>query len=266
MWATPYELLHGEPFPDASIIVPFGCAALVLLDEKDLSKFTSRCALMVFIHYADEHPLYTYAFYSPRTKRVLYRQDCIFLTGVFPMRNARRAAGLNPDGEQLLPFRSPLSMRGVGPSSYSFDNWKVDDPLPQYEDHVSGVPLAQPSSIMTMPSSSQTKFDNGTFHFPFHPAFGPASVVHVRPPTGLHDAGNDSESTTSGPGESSSGVVNDGSPSFSRALPLESPAIPTDPQDFSSDDGEDDPLAPSLPFSSGAPRFYESNGIACALI
>ena len=77
VWATPYELLHGEPFPDASIIVPFGCAALVLLDEKDLSKFTSRCALMVFIHYADEHPLYTYAFYSPRTKRVLYRQDCI---------------------------------------------------------------------------------------------------------------------------------------------------------------------------------------------
>jgi hypothetical protein len=24
IWATPYELLHGEPFPDASIVVPFG--------------------------------------------------------------------------------------------------------------------------------------------------------------------------------------------------------------------------------------------------
>jgi hypothetical protein len=64
VWATPYELLHGEPFPDASIVVPFGCAALVLLDQKDLEKFKSRCALMVFIHYAEEHPLYTYAFYS----------------------------------------------------------------------------------------------------------------------------------------------------------------------------------------------------------
>jgi hypothetical protein len=34
-WATPYELVHGEPFPDASIVVPFGCAALILNDSKD---------------------------------------------------------------------------------------------------------------------------------------------------------------------------------------------------------------------------------------
>ena len=31
MWATPYELVYGEPFPDSSIVVPFGCAALILL-------------------------------------------------------------------------------------------------------------------------------------------------------------------------------------------------------------------------------------------
>ncbi len=82
-WTTPYELIHGEPFPDTSIVVPFGCGALILNDTDDRSKFQSRCTMMIFLHYADEHPLFTYAFYSPRTKRVLYRQDCIFLTSVF---------------------------------------------------------------------------------------------------------------------------------------------------------------------------------------
>jgi hypothetical protein len=76
-WATPYELTYNEPFPDASIVIPFGCGVLVLLTEEERGKFQSRCALMIFIHYANQHPLYTYAVYSPRTKRVLYRQDCI---------------------------------------------------------------------------------------------------------------------------------------------------------------------------------------------
>jgi hypothetical protein len=31
IWATPYELEHGEPYPDASVVVPFGCEALVRL-------------------------------------------------------------------------------------------------------------------------------------------------------------------------------------------------------------------------------------------
>ncbi len=73
VWATPYELVHGEPFPDASIVFPFGCAALILLDQKDLTKFGNRCAMMVFVHYADEHPLYTYAFYSPLNELRVYR-------------------------------------------------------------------------------------------------------------------------------------------------------------------------------------------------
>ena len=68
---------------------------------------------MVFIHYAEEHPLYTYAFYSPRTKRVLFRQDCIFLPAVFPMRAARHAAGLSPNGEETVPVRSPLCEGGL---------------------------------------------------------------------------------------------------------------------------------------------------------
>ena len=89
VWATPFELMHGEPFPDSGIVVPFGCGCLVLLREEEREKFKPRCALMVFLHYALNHPLYTYAIYSPKTKKVLFRQDVIFLPNVFPMREAR---------------------------------------------------------------------------------------------------------------------------------------------------------------------------------
>ena len=75
VWAVPYELVHGEPFPDVSIVVPFGCAALILLEKEDRAKFQSTCAMVIFVHYAQDHPLYTYAFFSPRTKRILFRQD-----------------------------------------------------------------------------------------------------------------------------------------------------------------------------------------------
>jgi hypothetical protein len=187
VWATPYELMHGEPFPDASIVVPFGCAALILLDQKDLEKFKSRCALTVFIHYADEHPLYTYAFYSPRTKRVLFRQDCIFLPTVFPMRRARQASGLSPDGEPVIPFRSPLSMRGEKGSDYHFDEWSYADPLPEYEDHVLGVKLSHPvSDGLVFPPQNPAISERGRY-FPTHPAFGPTSVVPVRVPLGLQE-------------------------------------------------------------------------------
>jgi hypothetical protein len=93
VWATPYELVHGERFPDAFVVVPFGCGALILLDEDEQAKFQSRRVLMIFMHYADRHPLFTYAFYSPKTKRIVFRQDCIFLPTVFPMRHTRSQAG-----------------------------------------------------------------------------------------------------------------------------------------------------------------------------
>jgi hypothetical protein len=44
VWTTPYEVIHGEPFPDASIVVPFGCAALILLDVVAREKFKCRCS------------------------------------------------------------------------------------------------------------------------------------------------------------------------------------------------------------------------------
>ena len=41
VWATPYELVHGERFPGASVVVPFGCGALILLDDDEQAKFKS---------------------------------------------------------------------------------------------------------------------------------------------------------------------------------------------------------------------------------
>jgi hypothetical protein len=141
VWSTPYTLVFGEPFPDASIVVPFGCGALILLDKDNCAKFQTRCALMIFIiHYATSHPIYTYAFYSPRTKQVLYRQDAIFLVTYFPMRLARTASGLPATGEPLFAVRSPLGPH-ASDDDFSFQRWAFGDSLPDHVDHVTGVPL-----------------------------------------------------------------------------------------------------------------------------
>ncbi len=125
IWAKPYELVHNEPFMDASIVVSFGCGVLVLLTEEERDKFQDRCALMIFAHYANQHPLYTYAVYSPRTKRILFRQDCIFLTNLFPMRSVRSRDGLHVDGDMIIPYRSPLSVRDCCDVDLSFRDWDV---------------------------------------------------------------------------------------------------------------------------------------------
>ena len=71
----PHSLIHGEAFPDASVVVPFGCAVLVLRDSDERAKFKNRAVMMLFAHYSEDHPLFTYAVYSPRTKRLLHRQE-----------------------------------------------------------------------------------------------------------------------------------------------------------------------------------------------
>jgi hypothetical protein len=172
VWATPWELTHGEPFPDSSIVVPFGCAALVMLTEDEREKFKATCAMLIFIHYALDHPLYTYAFFSPRTKRVLFRQDCIFLPEIFPMREARTRIGLLPDGEPLLTYRA----RQVEGDD-SFGKWKEDDPLPLFQDHVTGFTLASPPDETSRQTPEKPK--EWPRHRPFHPAFGAQSVVEV---------------------------------------------------------------------------------------
>jgi hypothetical protein len=183
VWDTPYEVIHGEPFPDTSIVVPFGCAALILLDADDRAKFKSRCSLLIFLHYAPDHPFFTYAFFSPRTKRVLFRQDCIFLTSVFPMREARVHSGMAPAGDTLVTQRSSQSVRDGCPSDLSFDGWEPLDPLPDYNDDVTGFGLGSPSGNLVEEPDERLDLP---VHFPDHPAFGPVSSVSVPIPASPH--------------------------------------------------------------------------------
>jgi hypothetical protein len=48
LWAQPHQLVHGEPLADSSIVMPWGCAVLVMLTPDELGKFKSRCALIIF--------------------------------------------------------------------------------------------------------------------------------------------------------------------------------------------------------------------------
>ena len=182
VWATPWELNHGEPFQDSSIVVPFGCAALIMLNEDERGKFKATCAMMIFIHYALDHPLYTYAFYSPRTKKVLFRQDCIFLPETFPMREARTRVGLLPDGESLMTYRVK-QMDG----EESFGAWKECDPLPPYQDHITGFTIVSPSDTTSHNSPERPK--EWPRHKPSHPAFGMPSVVEVLRPLWMDESG-----------------------------------------------------------------------------
>jgi hypothetical protein len=175
VWATPHHVVHEKAFADSSIVVPFGCGALILRDSDDRPKFQTKCTLMIFLRYADDHPLFTYAFFSPRTKRVLYRQDAIFLTTLFPMRAAREASGLDAGGERLVTFRSPISLRDVSPLEFSFGAWKNSDALPDFEDDVTGFNLvAPPGNLVHEP----TEIPELPVHVPDYSGF-PPSVVSV---------------------------------------------------------------------------------------
>ena len=174
-WATPHHAVHGEAFADSSIVVPFGCGALILRDSDDRPKFITRCTLMIFLHYADDHPLFTYAFFSPRTKRVLYRQDAIFLTNLFPMRAAREASGMDASGDQLVTFRSPACLRDGSPPEFSFGTWTDSEGLPAFEDDVTGFGLdAPPGTLVREP----VEVPELPVHFPNYPGFS-QSVVSV---------------------------------------------------------------------------------------
>jgi hypothetical protein len=176
LWATPYEVLHNEPFPDSSVVVPFGCGVLVLLTDEEQGKFKRKCALMIFAHYANKHPLYTYAVYSPLTKRILYRQDCIFLTNLFPMRSARARDGLSLEGDAIIPYRSPALVRNGVDKDTSFRDWDISQPIPDFHDHVTGQQLNKPIQDNT---TSLKECEVKEFVYPNNPRFGPASVVKI---------------------------------------------------------------------------------------
>jgi hypothetical protein len=59
-WATPYELEHGEPYPDASVVVPFGCGALVRLrnDKQSGEIQTQMCANDIYSLFNETSTLY----------------------------------------------------------------------------------------------------------------------------------------------------------------------------------------------------------------
>jgi hypothetical protein len=181
IWSTPYTLVFGEPFPDASVVVPFGCGALILLDKEDRAKFKTRCALMLFVHYATNHPLYTYAFYSPKLKRVIYRQDAIFFVTVFPMRHARTQSGSSDAGDPLVAFRSPLASAMASNDELSFHTWQPGDALPDYEDHATGLPLTE-DYTSTRLVTPEVPLD-WPRRYPYHPSFGHRSTVPVPVPT-----------------------------------------------------------------------------------
>ena len=198
VWATPFEVIFGEAYPDTGIIMPFGCAALILLQYDDRSKFKSRCILVIFVHYAENHPHSTYAFYSPATKRILYRQDCVFLVDVFPMRTARLSAGLSKDGDILVPYkckRPPKSVTDHAPSEFSFENWKAPV-LPKFDDHITGFlenTTGEDIDIDLDPVMDKSR----DTHTPDHPQFGPSSVIPVGLPRYLHpEKGAGSAQTT----------------------------------------------------------------------
>jgi hypothetical protein len=68
--STPYFRIYGQHFPDAGVLKPWGCAALVLLPGDLLSKFKPRTVKMVFVSYAPQYPTYTYGFLNCTTGRV----------------------------------------------------------------------------------------------------------------------------------------------------------------------------------------------------
>jgi hypothetical protein len=82
--ATPFEVIFGEPYPDTGIIMPFGCAALILLRYEKRSKFKSRCILVISVHYAENHPHSTYICFlltcyqaHPVSSRLYFSGGCI---------------------------------------------------------------------------------------------------------------------------------------------------------------------------------------------
>ena len=180
VWATPYELVFGEPFPDTSIVVPWGCGALILLRKGERKKFGSRCALVAFAHCATQHPTFTCAFWSPRTGRILYRRDAIFLVDVFPLSWGHNTGC--KDGSMIVPCareRAPLSMRGP---VKDFEDWAAPT-LPSFADLISTKRSCDGATELSLPSP-RASVSSADRH-PAHTAFGSPSAVCAPAPSPL---------------------------------------------------------------------------------
>ena len=133
-YSTPYCRIYGQHYPDASVLKPWGCAALVLHQPDALSKFSIRTSKLIFVSYAPYHPTYTYGFLNPKTGRMIHSQDAIFLTNEFPFKDARARLGAPLVGDTIPArtlSRSPFAH--LAPPHLRFD-WNGGPTLPAYDD------------------------------------------------------------------------------------------------------------------------------------
>jgi hypothetical protein len=93
------------------------------------------------------------------------------------MRNARATEGLCVDGETIRPYRSPDSVRAGSVEELSFKDWDIQQPIPEYQDHISGHHLQRPDHPM-FPIDDPKPLGYPTVQ-PNDPLFGPPSVVKV---------------------------------------------------------------------------------------
>ncbi len=100
-------------------------------------------------------------------------------------------AGLAPEGEVLVTLRAPFCVRNGCPAELSFDEWQPTDPLPDFNDDVTGFGLGSPSGNLVDEPEDHPIFP---VHFPDHPAFGP--VFYVGVPIPVSPLGADSGFST----------------------------------------------------------------------
>jgi hypothetical protein len=172
-YSTPYYRIYGQHFPDAGVLKPWGCAALVLLPGDLLSKFKPRTVKMVFVSYAPQYPTYTYGFLNCTTGRVPHSQDAIFLHTEFPFRDARRRMNCsNTDGDPLQPrvlSRSPYAY--LAPSNLRF-NWEGGPTVPDHDEDAS---LVSPDFLASM-----DVLPNGVTGLTVSPAPFPPTVALIK--------------------------------------------------------------------------------------
>jgi hypothetical protein len=91
------------------------------------------------------------------------------------MRHARSKEGLSSDGATIIPYRSPDSVRAGGDTDLSFNDWDINQPLPDFQDHITGYNLQKPYEAV--PDLAATTAPTSVR--PNDSRFGPPSVVNV---------------------------------------------------------------------------------------